>query len=155
MPRGSSKPLPDGPSSIGARMRRLGYPPDAKYGDYLASRHWLHVQLRYSESGLPQACACGKPREALHHKTYARLGDERLIDLEPVCDACHRERHGLSSKQGTKPRRTTKGETRRAKRRKRRSPAMPGDLSRSLEAMKARNAKRFAPSKTDSTSAAD
>ncbi len=109
------KKVTDGPSTIPARMRALGYPMGAKYSDYLDSRHWLHVKLRYSESGLPQNCACGKPREALHHKTYVRLGHERLTDLEPVCRACHRERHRLAS--AVQPDRPRRKSTRPARKR--------------------------------------
>lgn len=85
----------DGPMTINARMRRLGYPATATYTDYLASAHWQAVRKRYSASALPQDCGCGAPRAALHHKTYVRLGAELLKDLQPVCDPCHRRLHGL------------------------------------------------------------
>jgi hypothetical protein len=84
----------DGTATIGRHLRRLGFPRHATYADYLASPHWQDVKRRYSESDLPQDCACGKPRRDLHHKTYARMGAELLTDLEPVCGLCHLERHG-------------------------------------------------------------
>lgn len=82
--------LQDGPSSIPARLQRLGY---ANYAEYLASEHWREVRLRFAASGRPQRCACGAPRQALHHLTYVRLGCERLEDLVAVCNACHRKLH--------------------------------------------------------------
>jgi hypothetical protein len=29
----------------------------------------------------------------VHHRTYARLGAERIDDLETLCETCHRKRH--------------------------------------------------------------
>lgn len=46
-----------------------------------------------------EACGQGPPLE-LHHKTYDRLGRERIADLELLCRGCHeradseRERRG-------------------------------------------------------------
>lgn len=82
--------LQDGPSSIGARLRLLGY---QKYADYLASEHWQHVKQRYRESDRPQKCSCGARATDLHHLTYVRLGREKLADLEALCRDCHRKRH--------------------------------------------------------------
>jgi len=31
----------------------------------------------------------------VHHKTYARLGNESLDDLITLCQVCHRKEHGL------------------------------------------------------------
>lgn len=85
----------DGPSSIAGRMRKLGYPITAKYADYLASAHWTATKARYRASEHPQACKCGSARVSLHHKTYVRLGAERLTDLEPVCTSCHEALHEI------------------------------------------------------------
>jgi hypothetical protein len=87
-------------------MRKLGYPVTASYADYLASDHWKGLRRRYHASpATPDTCACGKPGRSLHHKTYIRLGAERLSDLELVCDDCHDERHP------DKPRRQSKKAT--------------------------------------------
>jgi len=69
------------------RLEALGY---ATYADYLASDHWKDVRRRFWSSKLGQRCAgCkGKPTQ-IHHRTYARLGDERLNDLVAVCRPCH------------------------------------------------------------------
>lgn len=81
----------DGTSSISARLRPLGF---ERYADYLASDHWQDLRRRYRESDLPQSCKCGAPANALHHKTYVRLGEELLTDLEALCHGCHRVAHG-------------------------------------------------------------
>lgn len=115
MPK-AHRSLPDHVSSISARLRRLGYPRNATYADYLASEHWRKVRARYFASrATSKRCGCGKRGTALHHKTYIRLGAERLSDLELVCDACHAERHDIrvprkshpSSKAKVKHRRVT------------------------------------------------
>ncbi len=73
------------------RYRDLGYD---SYGDYLAGPEWAEAKRRYRTSGLPQQCArCGNPRFELHHTTYARIGRERLSDLEPLCRSCHQAHH--------------------------------------------------------------
>lgn len=82
-------------SIIGGRLQRLGY---KRYDEYLASEHWQDVRKRFKESSEPQRCKCGKARQALHHKTYKRLGEERLTDLEAVCHDCHKKRHAKKPK---------------------------------------------------------
>lgn len=64
------------------------------YQRYLRSRAWRATRKRYRESGRPQVCAvCGNPRYELHHLTYARLGRERLDDLQPLCRRHHIAAH--------------------------------------------------------------
>jgi 5-methylcytosine-specific restriction endonuclease McrA len=104
-------------STIAGRIRELGH---ATYAEYLAGEHWQAIRRRYLASDLPQRCACGAARHALHHKTYERLGRELLTDLEPICDRCHRTRHRKPkrppSKRGPKRRkpRVSTAERRRA-----------------------------------------
>jgi hypothetical protein len=64
------------------------------YREYIRSQAWWHKKEQYRASGLPQDCAvCLVPNVDLHHKTYARLGDERLTDLVPLCGLHHDELH--------------------------------------------------------------
>lgn len=71
----------------------------ASYAAYLRSDHWQNVKTRYRTSKLPQSCVvCGAERVDLHHRTYERLGRERLTDLVPLCREHHGEAHRLRQK---------------------------------------------------------
>lgn len=63
------------------------------YNAYIQSKAWRAKREQYWNSKLPQECyCCGTPRRAgfhLHHRTYKNLGNERLMDLVPVCPECH------------------------------------------------------------------
>lgn len=69
------------------------------YLEYLKSEHWSLVRKRFFRSKLVsrnssgKLCCegCGKSdiKLSVHHRTYKRLGRERLIDLALVCDDCH------------------------------------------------------------------
>ena len=64
----------------------------ANYNDYLRSEHWQDVKKRYRQSRYPWVCFCcgasDRPLD-LHHRSYKRLGQERLMDLLPLCRECH------------------------------------------------------------------
>jgi hypothetical protein len=73
------------------RLHRLGFP---SYGAYLRSPQWKAVVWRYRHSRLPQRCAvCGDRQTMLHHRNYNRIGNERLGDLIPLCQAHHDQQH--------------------------------------------------------------
>jgi 5-methylcytosine-specific restriction endonuclease McrA len=66
------------------------------YDKYLKSAHWQDVRRRYKASKLHKdACyACGTSEGLqLHHKTYKRVGRERLNDLLYLCGDCHSKVH--------------------------------------------------------------
>lgn len=67
------------------------------YEAYLKSEHWQDVRRRFRESGLgrnPHCYTCGSSDKLnLHHKTYKRVGKERLTDLMYLCEDCHRVLH--------------------------------------------------------------
>jgi hypothetical protein len=66
------------------------------YLEYLKSEHWQETRARFRASRLQQGCyVCGDPRVDLHHKTYKRLGNERLTDLLPLCRRHHEATHVL------------------------------------------------------------
>lgn len=90
-------PLPPGPHRPGLSrrqakflrkgLRRLGH---RTYDDYLASPHWQGLRVRYAGSRRPKRCAvCHDPAYELHHRTYRRLGEERLDDLLALCGRHH------------------------------------------------------------------
>lgn len=71
----------------------------AEYRSYIQSAAWRRTRDRYWASKLPTDCYCcgtqRRPGFHLHHRTYKNLGDERLMDLVPVCPSCHDEIHAL------------------------------------------------------------
>jgi len=64
----------------------------AGYAEYIRSEAWQEVRRRFWASRLPKECyCCGRedgPKD-LHHRTYKNLGNERLMDLVPLCRDCH------------------------------------------------------------------
>jgi hypothetical protein len=68
------------------------------YREYLLSPHWQDVRRRFWGSKLHNRCcyACGVKRDLqVHHKTYKRIGKERLNDLVMLCGVCHKETHRI------------------------------------------------------------
>lgn len=65
------------------------------YQLYLQSRHWRDIRARYYKSGRPKECyVCGSKEQLhLHHRTYKRVGRERLKDLILLCKDCHGDLH--------------------------------------------------------------
>jgi len=74
------------------------------YRAYLKTKHWKNLRLRYKRSKLPWKCyVCGSTeRLQLHHRSYRRVGRERLQDLIPMCRACHSEIHRLERRHGVR-----------------------------------------------------
>lgn len=75
----------------------MGLPASA-YRDYIASPAWemRKTWWRSHRSPRQRRCrACHAPRTDLHHRTYVRLGCERLRDLVPLCRRHHEALHGL------------------------------------------------------------
>ena len=65
------------------------------YKEYLGSQHWLEVKKRYWASKKRKTCCvCGASENLqVHHRTYKRVGKERLIDLAILCGPCHQAVH--------------------------------------------------------------
>ena len=79
---------------LGNGLKRCGLP---SYRSYLLSDSWRATRERYRASKLPQGCwVCHVPNVDLHHRTYARLGNEKVTDLVPLC----REHHDLLHEEG-------------------------------------------------------
>ncbi|MCP3471370.1 HNH endonuclease [Bradyrhizobium sp. CCGUVB1N3] len=68
-----------------------------KYADYLTSPEWRAKAdaVLAREDGNCQRC--GDPAREVHHRTYERLFNELLDDLEALCVRCHRLVHGRLS----------------------------------------------------------
>lgn len=72
-------------------LQHLGF---TSYAEYLQSEHWKDVKTRYRASKMPKYCkVCKAPYQVLHHRTYERLGAERLHDLIPLCHLHHKQLH--------------------------------------------------------------
>ncbi len=75
------------------RLCQLGF---ESLPHYQRSELWQHTRQRYRRSDYPQRClVCGAAEFELHHRTYARLGEEELFDLVPLCPAHHRQLHAV------------------------------------------------------------
>ena len=83
--------------SVAAFKERLGGLGYATYSQYLRGPHWADVKARFRSSRLCKrrcfACGDSSDRLSLHHRTYKRIGAERLSDLIEVCQACHEQIH--------------------------------------------------------------
>lgn len=81
-------------SEFHAEIRSMGY---SSYSEYLRSDHWLETKRRFRASKLykHKCSACGNDQSPMfiHHKTYKRIGRERLNDLIEVCGSCHSAIH--------------------------------------------------------------
>lgn len=80
-------------------MRTLdrGLPP-ASYKSYMASEAWVERKewwRRQRPAGARRCRMCGDRHYDLHHRTYARLGQERLRDLVPLCHRHHVALHRI------------------------------------------------------------
>lgn len=63
------------------------------YKDYIKSERWQRKRAAvFSHYGKRcYACRTTKGPMHVHHMTYARLGNEAIGDLIPLCVNCHRE----------------------------------------------------------------
>lgn len=72
------------------------------YEGYLNTEHW-HTMRRLALDAAEERCQlCYSPqRLQVHHRTYERLGHERMADLTVLCDSCHEAFHRtVRAKQG-------------------------------------------------------
>lgn len=65
------------------------------YREYLASPEWeVRRQLKLDQKN--HLCElCGARAEQVHHLTYFRIGREDMVDLQALCNDCHKYEHGL------------------------------------------------------------
>lgn len=70
----------------------------SEYRNYIQSDRWAAKKREYWASKLIQHCYVCERSDLtldLHHKTYKRLGYEKLQDLIPLCREHHEETHKL------------------------------------------------------------
>lgn len=64
--------------------------PNEQYAEYLLSDRWKDKRLRRLAMSNFACSACGSKQEVeIHHLTYARIFDEDMADLLPLCKAHH------------------------------------------------------------------
>lgn len=79
---------------IATALRELGF---LSYREYLKSDHWRGVKDHYRQTRMPQTCVvCRDPNIDLHHRSYKRLGVERMDDLVPLCRDHHEAAHATA-----------------------------------------------------------
>lgn len=77
-----------------------------RYAEYLRSNEWwqkrwvmYYARGERDDLGRYRCEHCGgyfhKCRTEVHHKTYERVGNEELDDLEILCESCHGKHHGI------------------------------------------------------------
>jgi hypothetical protein len=60
-----------------------------KYRDYLNSIDWYLIRVEVKKRASGRCERCSATGVEVHHRTYERLGHERLDDLELLCKPCH------------------------------------------------------------------
>lgn len=79
----------------------------SQYSAYRRSNEWAQKRnVKYYAQGVRDELGrykcdhCGdyfhRCRTEVHHKTYERVGNEDLDDLEILCEDCHGKHHGIS-----------------------------------------------------------
>ncbi len=67
------------------------------YPEYLQTDHWKRIRAwALRQAGYRCQICHTKKTLHTHHRTYERLGSERLSDLTVLCRACHERHHGIS-----------------------------------------------------------
>lgn len=94
-------PFPSLPQNQLKYFSKLG---GKRYSNYLNSLQWHAKKQRFLRSKLYHGrCTCCLQSNVplkIHHKTYIRLGNERLSDLIALCENCHRISHVRAAKTG-------------------------------------------------------
>lgn len=71
----------------------------ANYDTYLRSAHWIAKRKEAMEHYGSVCDQCGATSNLhVHHKTYARLCQEKMEDLQVLCKACHMALHEADPK---------------------------------------------------------
>lgn len=76
------------------------------YKNYLKTSHWKFKRIEIYRKYDRRCTKCGKAiqlRDAnVHHLTYDRVGNEEDSDLTLLCIKCHKEVHGIKTKERKK-----------------------------------------------------
>lgn len=70
------------------------------YQEYLLSETWQERRKAALEWAENRCQICNSDKELnVHHRTYERLGNERLADLTVLCKQCHSSHHMTANKE--------------------------------------------------------
>lgn len=77
-----------------AKPNRPPKRPRIEYDKYIKSNQWAgkRKEVIRNRGGKCEVCG-GAENLQVHHKTYARLGREKMKDLRLLCGGCHRNEH--------------------------------------------------------------
>lgn len=68
-----------------------------KYHDYLRSEQWEAIRDVVIKDRNRKCERCGSKKNLqVHHKTYERIFNEDLSDLELLCRPCHKKEHNIT-----------------------------------------------------------
>jgi len=64
--------------------------PPTAYQEYLLGEHWREFRLAVLKGWSHRCCICYSDKALeVHHRTYERLGHEKLSDCVCLCSECH------------------------------------------------------------------
>lgn len=67
-----------------------------EYAEYRKGEHWQRMRERALERAEWRCQLCNSATSLdVHHRTYERLGAERVADLTVLCRGCHEQFHGV------------------------------------------------------------
>lgn len=75
---------------IRAKCQSYGF---ASYQDYLASERWTAFRTRAMHHWGYKCLLCQRTPIMMHHTSYARICDESVTDVIPLCKTHHRAIH--------------------------------------------------------------
>lgn len=68
------------------------------YQHYLQSNHWRRMRRHYYKEHEKKCELCkAKKNIHLHHRTYKRIGNEKMSDFHALCSECHSMVHKLAN----------------------------------------------------------
>lgn len=83
----------NGVKNINKYVKNLGF---EFYSDYINSKHWKEYKNNVYKNKKNCCEICGSEKRLIvHHKTYERLGEEKILDTMIVCAKCHDAIHKL------------------------------------------------------------
>lgn len=107
MPSKKQAEAGEAPPPLSARLKRGsgGYIKDMRtaeelrrlsYKDYLKTVHWKAMKDKALARAKHRCQVCNSSEKLnVHHRTYDRLGEEKLSDLTVLCRVCHSKFHGV------------------------------------------------------------